>query len=173
MSQRSDTIGIVGAGTFGTALASILARGGKRVVLWCRDPKVVAEIEKTRRCPRLPQAPLPEPLIATADPKFLAAEARFLVMCVVSTDVRERARELGDVLDGSHIVVHAIGALATPTNQRVSEVIGEGISSLKIGVIAGPGGEIAVSALLESDRGKYEDDAFLGDIGAAVAEIVT
>jgi len=135
---RGNTIGIVGAGTFGTAFASVLAKAGKRVVLWCRDPAVVAEIEQTRRCPRLPEAPLPEPLIATTDPKFLAREARFLVLCVVSTDVRERAKELGEVLDGSHIVVHAIGALATPTNQRVSEVIAEGIPSLKIGAIAGP-----------------------------------
>ncbi|MCX5745838.1 MAG: NAD(P)-binding domain-containing protein, partial [Proteobacteria bacterium] len=136
--RRADTIGIVGAGTFGTALASVLARAGKRVVLWCRDPAVVDTILATRRCSRLPAALLPAPLIPTADPKFLAAEARFLVMCVVSTDVRERSRELGDVLDGSHIVVHAIGALATPTNQRVSEVIAEGIPSLKIGAIAGP-----------------------------------
>lgn len=42
-----------------------------------------------------------------------------------------------------------------------------------IGVIAGPGGEVAVSALLESERGHYEDDAFLGAIGAAVAAIVS
>jgi glycerol-3-phosphate dehydrogenase (NAD(P)+) len=135
---RADTIGVVGAGTFGTALASALARAGKRVVLWCRDPAVVAEIERTRRCPRLPAAPLPEPLIATADPRRLAAEARFLVMAVVSTDVRERAKELGNVLDGSHIVIHAIGALATPNNERVSEVVAQGIPTLKIGALAGP-----------------------------------
>lgn len=42
-----------------------------------------------------------------------------------------------------------------------------------IGVIAGPKGEIAVSALVESTRGHYEDDAFLGTIGAAVAEVVS
>ncbi len=42
-----------------------------------------------------------------------------------------------------------------------------------IGVIAGPKGEIAVSALLESSRGHYDDDVFLGAIGAAVAEIVS
>ncbi len=142
--SRADTIGVVGAGTFGTALASALARAGKRVVLWCRDPAVVDEIERTRRCPRLPEAPLPEPLIATADPKRLAAEARFLVLAVVSTDVRERARELGNVLDGSHIVVHAIGALAAPMSgapegvERVSEVVALGIPTLKIGALAGP-----------------------------------
>jgi len=135
---RATTIGIIGAGTFGTALGSVLARAGRRVIIWSRDTAVVESIQKSRRCPRLPEAPLPEPLEATADPKRLATEARFLVLAVSSTDVRERSRELGDVLDGSHIVVHAIGALATPTNERVSEVMALGLPTLKLGCIAGP-----------------------------------
>ena len=69
--------------------------------------------------------------------KKLAGEARFLVLAVSSTDVRDRARELGAFLDGSHIVVHAIGALAAPDNARVSEVIAQGMTTQKIGVLAG------------------------------------
>ncbi len=42
-----------------------------------------------------------------------------------------------------------------------------------IGVISGPNGEIAISALVESTCDHHDDDAFLGDIGAAVAEIVS
>lgn len=136
--SRADTVGIVGAGTFGTALGSVLARANRRVILWSRDPAVVESIEKSRRCPRMPDVPLPAPLVATADPKRLAAEARFLVLAVSSTDVRDRSRELGDVLDGSHIVVHAIGALAAPDNERVSEVMSLGLPTLKLGCIAGP-----------------------------------
>ena len=138
MSKRGDTVGVVGAGAFGTALASVLARAGRRVVLWSRDPDVVANIDKNRSCPRLPEAVLPPPLEATADPRKLASEARFLVMAVSSTDVRDRARELGTFLDGSHIVVHAVGALALPDNTRVSEVLAQGLPTLKLGVLAGP-----------------------------------
>jgi glycerol-3-phosphate dehydrogenase (NAD(P)+) len=141
--NRGETVGIVGAGRFGTALASVLARAGRRVILWSRDPAVVEAIQKTRRCPRLAEAPLPEPLAATADPRVLAAEARFLVMAVSSTNVRERARELGSFLDGSHIVVHAIGALALPEKgatgwERVSDVMALGLPTLKLGALAGP-----------------------------------
>jgi glycerol-3-phosphate dehydrogenase (NAD(P)+) len=135
---RGETVGIVGAGAFGTGLGSVLARAGRRVVMWSRDPEIVAAIQATRRCPRLPSAVLPDPLEATADPRRLAGEARFLVLATTSTAVRARARELGDVLDGSHIVVHAIGALAAPTNERVSEVMAAGLPTLKLGVIAGP-----------------------------------
>ena len=87
--QRGETVGIVGAGRFGTALGSVLARAGRRVILWSRDPAIVEAIQRTRRCPRLADAPLPEPLAATADPRVLAAEARFLVMAVSS---RARSR---------------------------------------------------------------------------------
>jgi beta-lactamase class A len=48
----------------------------------------------------------------------------------------------------------------------------DGISH-DIGVIAGPRGEVAVSALLESECDHYDDDAYLGTIGGAVAEIVS
>lgn len=136
--SRGDTVGIVGAGSFGSALGSVLARSGRRVILWSRDTAVVASIQNQRTSPRLPKALLPAPLEATADPKRLAAEARFIVLAVSSTNVRDRARELGDVLDGSHIVVHAIGALAAPTNERVSEVMAQGLPTLKLGVLAGP-----------------------------------
>jgi glycerol-3-phosphate dehydrogenase (NAD(P)+) len=136
--KRADVVGIVGAGQFGTALASVLARAGKPVVLWSRDTEVVHAINTKRTCPRLPEAPLPPPLEATADPKRLAAEARFVVLAVASTDVRDRAREFGAYLDGSHIVVHAIGALAAPNGQRVSQAMEQGLPTLKIGAIAGP-----------------------------------
>jgi glycerol-3-phosphate dehydrogenase (NAD(P)+) len=138
MTARRDTIGIAGAGRFGTALGSVLARAGRRVVLWSRDAAVVEAIRRTRRSPRLPGAPLPEPLEATGDPRRLAGEARFIVLAVTSTSVRERARELGDAIDGSHIVVHAIGALAAPSNDRVSLAMEQGLPTLKLGAIAGP-----------------------------------
>lgn len=138
MSARRDTVGIVGAGPFGTALGSVLARAGRRVVLWSRDAAIVEAIRSARRSPRLPAAPLPEPLEATGDPRRLASEARFVILAVPSTSVRDRARSLGDVLDGSHIVVHAVGALAAPESERVSQVMEQGLPTLKIGAIAGP-----------------------------------
>jgi glycerol-3-phosphate dehydrogenase (NAD(P)+) len=138
MSQRRDTVGIAGAGRFGTALGAVLARAGRRVVLWSHEAAIVEAIRTTRRNPRLPAAVLPEALEATTDPRRLASAARFIVLAVTSTSVRERARELGDVLDGSHIVVHAIGALAQPSNERVSQVMEQGLPTLKIGAIAGP-----------------------------------
>ncbi len=137
-SVRADTVGIVGAGSFGTALASVLARAGRRVILWSRDADVVDAIRRTRSNPRFPAAALPAPLEVTHDARHLATEARFLVLAVGSRDARDRARELGDVIDGSHIVVHPIGALSPHGDQRVSEVMAEGLPTQKLGALAGP-----------------------------------
>lgn len=135
---RADTVGIVGAGTFGSALGAVLARAGRRVIVWSRDAAVVKAITGGRASPRLPAAELGPSLTATTDARELAAGARFLVFAVGSGTARDRARELGDVLDGSHIVVHAIGGLASPTNERVSQVMLQGLPTQKVGVLAGP-----------------------------------
>ena len=162
--MRADTVGIVGAGRFGTALGSVLARANRRVIIWSRDRDVVDSIQTQRKSPRLPEAALPAPLTATADPRALAAEARFIVMAVSSTNVRERSRELGNYLDGSHIVVHAVGALAAGSNERVSEVLAAGLPTLKIGALAGP----ALPADLVS--GEYASMVIASTFDEVVAE---
>lgn len=138
MTARGDTVGIVGAGGFGTALAVALARAGRPVVLYTRTPSVAEAIAATRRCPRLPEVAIPDGVAVVQDPTVLAAAARFLVIAVTSTDAPSRLRELGGALDGSHLVVHAIGALAPPDDVRVSEVIAAQTPVLRAGVLAGP-----------------------------------
>jgi glycerol-3-phosphate dehydrogenase (NAD(P)+) len=117
-------------------------------VLWTRDASVVEQIRKTGRCPRLPQAQLPESIEVTTDPRVLAREAHLVVLAVASTDVRARAQEIGALLDGSHLVVHAVGALArgagaradsdATADERVSEAVAQGVPTQRIGVLAGP-----------------------------------
>ena len=53
----------MGAGAFGTALAIALAKDGREVTLWARDP---GDMATTRRSPRLPDVPLPSDIIVTA-----------------------------------------------------------------------------------------------------------
>ena len=141
MSSRADTVGIAGAGTFGTSLAAAIARNGRRVVLWSRDRNVVDSINRDQRCPRMPDVALPTgefAIDATHDPNVLARQARFIVMAVVSTDVRERAVELGAVIDGNHVVIHAVGALAAPNDERVTDVLAATLPTLRVGALAGP-----------------------------------
>lgn len=136
--SRAERVGIVGAGRFGTALGNVIARQGRDVLMWSTAPDVVESMNSARRNPRLPDVELADGLRATSDGAELAREARFLVVAVGSTQVRDRALALGDVIDGSHLVVHAIGAFASPGDQRVSTVLERETAALRIGVLAGP-----------------------------------
>lgn len=135
---RADTVGIVGAGGFGTGLAIALGRAGRPVVLYTRTAAVAEAIRATRRCPRLSEVQLPSTVQVVTEPRALAAAARFLVVAVTSTDVTARLTELGAALDGNHLVVHAIGGLADPGDVRVTELVERLTPALRVGVLAGP-----------------------------------
>jgi glycerol-3-phosphate dehydrogenase (NAD(P)+) len=62
----SESIAVIGAGAWGTALAILFARAGKDVTLWARSPERVAEMERSRENPRLKGAALPETLRLTS-----------------------------------------------------------------------------------------------------------
>lgn len=133
-----ETVGIVGAGPFGTALAQVIAKAGRDVLVYSQTSEVVREINEAHRNEeRLPGVSLEHGVRATADASQLAESARFIVLAVGSEDVRERARELGDHIDGSHLVVHAIGAYAKG-DLPVSKVLAEELPTLRIGALAGP-----------------------------------
>lgn len=137
--MRGDVVGIVGAGPFGTALASIVGDAGRKVVLWSSTADVVREIndEHTNR-ERLPGMSLPDTVRATGDPAELARAARLIVLAVSSVDVRDRAHRLGGALDGSHYLVHAIGAFAAPDDDTVTHMLGQETPCRQVGVLAGP-----------------------------------
>lgn len=135
----SSALGVVGAGGFGTALAAVVARAGHEVVLWSTSADVVDEIARGRTSrSRLPGVELAPSLRATTDARELADRVRLVVVAVSSADVRDRARRLGEVLDGRHMLVHAIGAAAGPDDARVSELLAEETAVRRLGSLAGP-----------------------------------
>lgn len=137
--SRDDTVGIVGAGAFGTALANMVIGRGGRALLWSRTPQVVTEInERHTNEGRLPGIELHADVRATDDPGELTRSARLIIIAVASTDVRNRLQVLGDHLDGNHLVVHAVGTLAIPGQVAVSEIIATETAALRIGALAGP-----------------------------------
>ncbi|MBT8493461.1 MAG: NAD(P)-binding domain-containing protein [Deltaproteobacteria bacterium] len=137
--MRSEQVGIVGAGPFGTALAHVVAQAGRPVLIWSQTEPVVAEInDKHQNHDRLPGVELHPGVEATSSAAELAERSGFIVLAVGTDDVRDRARQLGDHLDGSHIVVHAIGGLAEPLDVPVSVVLDEELPTLRIGALAGP-----------------------------------
>jgi glycerol-3-phosphate dehydrogenase (NAD(P)+) len=77
MSEGSE-IGVIGAGAWGTALAVLNAKAGKRVALWLRDPARVAALNAWRESARLPGVMLPDGIVITGE--FPAAEVILLAV---------------------------------------------------------------------------------------------
>lgn len=126
-----DTIGIIGAGAWGTALAQMLASDGRDVILWAYEPEVVAAINADHRNPLyLPSATLAPSIRGTGDLADLAGIDTVLVVTP--------AQVLGKVLSG----------LATPPRDLVlcSKGIEAGTGRLMNDVArdASPGSAIAV-----------------------------
>jgi glycerol-3-phosphate dehydrogenase (NAD(P)+) len=59
-------IGVLGAGAWGSALANVAARAGRRVTLWARDPRLAETIAQRRESPKLPGVRLADSVAVTA-----------------------------------------------------------------------------------------------------------
>ncbi|MBQ7264351.1 MAG: NAD(P)-dependent glycerol-3-phosphate dehydrogenase [Synergistaceae bacterium] len=90
---------VIGAGSFGTAVADLLARAGARTVLWCRDPAQARAIDETHHNPRrLRERELAPSLRATSDLGEALAEAGHVIVAVPTQSLRDvlgRLREHG------------------------------------------------------------------------------
>ncbi len=97
-------IGIAGAGAFGTALAIALARGGREVLMWARDPGQVAVMAHTRRNDRhLPNIDLPKTVSVTAKIEDLSA-ADVVLLAVPMQSLQQFLSDNSAILDGMSLV---------------------------------------------------------------------
>lgn len=136
--MSSETVGIVGAGPFGTALAEVIATRGGRVLLHTRDPEIVRDVnEQHRNEKRLPGVHLPWEVRATSNLDEVAREANLIILAVQSTLVSRTIRALAPALSYRHMIIHSIGALVNG-HERVSEVIARETDGPAIGALAGP-----------------------------------
>jgi glycerol-3-phosphate dehydrogenase (NAD(P)+) len=130
-----STVGIVGAGAWGMALAQTAARGRRRVLLFARDPAVVRSIRADRLNPRhLPEVALESSIEATADLARLDA-ADLLLLTVPAQTLRSVARALPQ--SSAALVICAKG-LEAATGQRLSQVLAGERPESRIAVLSGP-----------------------------------
>lgn len=130
---------VVGGGSFGTTLASLLAEGGWRIRLWVRREEQADEIN-ARHCNSryLPDVTLPASLEAVTDLEEGIRDTPVVIMAIPSRSFREVARLVGDHVRGDQVLVHGTKGLETDSFKRMSEILREETCSLKTGVISGP-----------------------------------
>jgi len=134
-------IAVIGAGSWGTALAGMLGEKHKNVVLWARSAKLADEMtERRENTAYLPGVKLPDSVKFTADVNVAAVDASIVVVVTPSHAMRETAAKLAGVIKKDTIVVCASKGLETGTLKRMSEVVVEEIPVVaeRIAVLSGP-----------------------------------
>ncbi|ATE70144.1 NAD(P)H-dependent glycerol-3-phosphate dehydrogenase [Lysobacter capsici] len=154
-------IAVLGAGSWGTALAALIARHGHPTVLWGRDADGAAAIDTLHENPRyLPGIALPESLRATTDLAAALKDADLVLVVVPSHAFAETLRQLAP-----HRPPHAGVAWATkgfePGSGRfLHEVAGEVLGAdVPLAVVTGPSFAKEVAQGLPTALTVHSDDA--------------
>ena len=172
--HAAPPIAVLGAGSWGTALAISLARDGHRVRLWARREEAAAEIDRTREnTPYLPGAAIPRTVEVSADAEAAAGGAGVWVVAVPSQSVRDVVAPLAGLVGPEAVVVSVAKGIETETLLTTSAVLRDVLPAVepgRIGVLYGPSHaeEVAqerptsiVAALPAPEHAAFVQDVFM------------
>lgn len=116
-------LSVIGAGSFGTAMAVVAAQNDNEIVLWAHDPKVAEAIRETRTNPfYLPNIPMPESIRPTSDLAEAAAFSDAIFMIVPSHHYRNVLAQLKPHLKGNATVISGTKGIENETLERMSTI---------------------------------------------------
>ncbi|GAB2918090.1 NAD(P)H-dependent glycerol-3-phosphate dehydrogenase [Micromonospora polyrhachis] len=196
--MSGPTAVVLGAGSWGTAFAKVLADAGTDVRIWARREQVAAAINDTRTNPDyLPGRRLPDRITATSDAAKAIDGAEIVVLAVPSQTLRRNLAEWVPYLAPDSTLVSLMKGIELGTLKRMSEVIVEvtGVATDRVAVVSGPNlaAEIAdeqpaatVVACTDTDRATliqaaistpyfrpYTNDDVIGaELGGAVKNVI-
>ncbi|HIU18600.1 MAG TPA: NAD(P)-dependent glycerol-3-phosphate dehydrogenase [Candidatus Limiplasma stercoravium] len=137
-----SAIAILGAGTWGTALAATLSRAGHDVVLWSALSHELTALARDRTHPHLPGATLPAQVRLEADLRDACAEQAFVFFAVPSVYVRSTALSARAHIRGGQVLVDVAKGLEPDTLLPMSGVIrdalGAAAASVPVVALSGP-----------------------------------
>lgn len=138
----SGKTAVLGAGSWGTALATVLAENGCTVALWSRNSAYVNQMARTRRNPKyLPNAELASNITPTDDLAEAVAGADAVLFAVPSHAVRDVAREVSGKLHGDQLIIHATKGFELSSLKRISQVLSEELpthAEEQVVILSGP-----------------------------------
>lgn len=142
-----NPVGVVGSGSFGTAIANLLAENADRVLLFVRDPKKADQMVTSRLSAN---QKLSEKIEITNDFQKIGEECQVIFPIIPSANFREMMKRLSPYLKPFHILIHGTKGfdlqttayfpdVLTPSHVKtMSEVIKEESLVVRVGCLAGP-----------------------------------
>lgn len=130
-------IAVIGAGSWGTALAGMLSENHDKVTLWARNRALCQEITANREnSAYLPGVKLPDALVATDDLEQAVINAKIVLMVTPSHALRGIAKSIAGIVSKNTVIVTATKGLEIGSLKRMSEVIMEEIPAVTGNVVA-------------------------------------
>lgn len=174
--MKEKKVSILGAGSWGTALAKVLAENGHNILMWNLHEEVAEEINSNHTNKNyLPNVQLPNNIHATTNLEEAVAFAGILVIVIPTQAIRQLASQLDQLINDSKLIIHASKGLEQGTHKRISTVISEEISAEKrqaIVALSGPSHaeEVAVHDLTsitaaspDLEAAEFVQDLFMND----------
>lgn len=136
-SAPGNSVGVIGAGAYGTALACAVARAGRDVVLYARSAESAAQIKATRQNPKLPGVSVDATIAISAD-IAVAARAGIILIATPAQSLREAATALVPHLKPATPVVACAKGIERGTHLFMTEVIAEALPNAIPAILSGP-----------------------------------
>jgi glycerol-3-phosphate dehydrogenase (NAD(P)+) len=137
VTRSYKSVAVIGAGAWGTALASVAARAGRGVMLYARDSAAAAHMNATRENARLPGVRL-EADIAVTDNLARAVRVDIILLAVPAQYLREAVTALAPHLAAATPVIACAKGIERGTHQFMTEVIAETAPGAIPGILSGP-----------------------------------
>ena len=132
-------VGVLGAGSWGTALALLLHSNGHQVTVWSINEEEVGMLSKEREHKsKLPGVKIPEDMVFTSDMETAIKEKDFLVLAVPSAFTRGTARRMKPFVGERQIIVDVAKGIEEDTLMTLSQQIEEEIPQADVAVLSGP-----------------------------------
>ena len=131
-------VGVIGAGSWGTALAILLNDNKNDVVLWSHREAEAEKIKATRRTSKLPEIELSERIHITSDLEEAIKDREVLVLVVPSSCVRETAVKMAPFVAPGTVIVSAAKGIEERTLMTMTDIVEDCIPDAEAAVLSGP-----------------------------------
>ena len=167
-------VGIMGAGSWGTALSLLLHKNGHEVIVWSINEEEVEMLSREREHKsKLPGVKIPEDMEFTTDMEKTVTDKDFVVLAVPSTFTRSTARNMCPYVKEGQILVNVAKGIEESTLMTLSEQIEEEIPQANVAVLSGPshaeevGRQIPTSVVVGAktkETAEYLQEMFMNEV---------
>lgn len=132
-------VSVIGAGSWGIALALLLSKNGNNVTVWSIVKEEIDMLnEKREHIDKLPGVSLPDSMVFTTDLEMAVKGKEVLVIAVPSVFTRSTANKMKEFVKDGQIIVNVAKGIEETTLMTLSDIIEEEIPQANVAVLSGP-----------------------------------